>query len=92
MSEAQPLVINGWNMFAPPLFLKQFEELLRQVEQLRQKHPEDYKQKNATKRLAAIAKLAFEIMSQDPTCNDYRQCTTLGNDYKHWFRAKFFQQ
>jgi Toxin with endonuclease activity YhaV. len=85
-------VINGWNIFAHPLFLNQFEELLTQVEDLRQKYPQDYKKKNATKRLAAIAKLAFEIIPQDPTRSDYRQGTTLGDDYKHWFRAKFFQQ
>ena len=88
----QPLVINGWNIFAHPLFLNQFEELLAQVEILRQKCPNDYKRKNATKRLAAIVKLAFNTIPQDPTRNDYRQGTTLGDNYKHWFRAKFFQQ
>lgn len=92
MSVNQPLVINGWNLFAHPLFLNQFEELLTQVEQLRQKYPQDYKKKNATKRLAAIAKLAFDIIPPDPTRSEYRQGTTLGDDYKHWFRAKFFQQ
>lgn len=92
MSVNQPLVINGWNIFAHPLFLNQFEELLMQVEHLRQKYPKDYKRKNATKRLAAITKLAFDIIPQDPARSDYRQGTTLGDDYKHWFRAKFFQQ
>lgn len=89
---SQPLVINGWNIFAHTLFLDQFEELLTQVECLRQKNPEDYKSKSATKRLAAIAKLAFEIIPQDPTRSEYRQGTTLGDEYKHWLRAKFFQQ
>lgn len=92
MSEDQPLVINGWNIFAHSLFLNQVEDLLMQVEYLRQKYPEDYQKKNATKRLAAIAKLAFDIIPQDPTRSEYRQGTTLGNEYKHWFRAKFFQQ
>ncbi|MDB9311183.1 type II toxin-antitoxin system YhaV family toxin [Aphanizomenon sp. CS-733/32] len=92
LSVNQPLVINGWDIFAHPLFLNQFEELLTQVEHLRQKYPQDYKKKNATKRLAALAKLAFDVIPQDPTRSDYRQGTTLGNDYKHWFRAKFFQQ
>jgi toxin YhaV len=92
LSVDQPLVINGWNIFAHPLFLNQFEELVMQVEHLRHKYPKDYKKKNATKRLAAIAKLAFDVIPQDPTRSDYRQGTTLGDDYKHWFRAKFFQQ
>ena len=92
MSVDQPLVINGWKIFAHSLFLNQFEELLTQVEDLRQQHPKNYKKKNATKRLAAIAKLVFDVIPQDPTRSDYRQGTTLGDDYKHWFRAKFFQQ
>jgi toxin YhaV len=92
LSDNQSLVINGWNIFAHSLFLDQLETLLQQVEGLRQKYPNDYKQKNATKRLAAITKLAFEIIPQDPTRNEYRQGNTLGNEHKHWFRAKFFQQ
>jgi toxin YhaV len=90
--EDRTVVINGWNIFAHPLFLDQLEDLLTQVETLRQKHPEDYKKKKATKCLAAIFKLAFDFIPQDPTRNDYRQGSTLGEDYKHWFRAKFFQQ
>ena len=63
-----------------------------QVELLRQKDPLNYRKKNTTKRLAAIAKLVFEVIPQDPTRDEYRQGTTLGKDYKNWFRAKFFQQ
>lgn len=88
----QPLIINEWTIFAHSLFLEQLEELIIQVENLRQKYPQEYKQKNVTKRLAAIFKLAFNVIPQDPTLNDYRQGTTLGDEYKHWFRAKFFQQ
>jgi toxin YhaV len=92
LSDDQPLIINGWSIFAHPLFLEQFEELLAQVENLRQKHSKDYQQKNVTKRFAAIVKLVFEVIPQDPTRSDYRQGSTLGAEYKHWFRAKFFQQ
>lgn len=94
MSQAAPagLVINGWTVFAHPLFLDQLDALARQVEALRQKDPEGFTQKNATKRLAAIAKLAFEIIPQDPARPEYRQGSTLGEAHKHWRRAKFFQQ
>lgn len=91
-NEPQPLVINDWSIFAHSLFLSQVEELLTQVENLRQKYPNDYQKKNATKRLAAIAKLAFDVIPQDPSLSIYRQGNTLGDDRKHWFRAKFFQQ
>ena len=87
-----PLVIGGWTIFAHPLFLDTLEALTTQVAALQQKDPSGYLNKNATKRLAAINKLAFEIILQDPARPEYRQGTTLGDDRKHWFRAKFFQQ
>lgn len=87
-----PLVIHGWTIFAHPLFLAQLEALARQVELFKQKDPVGYTKKNASKRLAAILKLAFEAIPQDPGRPEYRQGGTLGEEHKHWFRAKFFQQ
>ena len=87
-----PLVINGWSLFAHPLFLDQVETLLAQVEALKRKDAKTWKQKNSTKRLAAITKLALETIPEDPTRPEYRQGGTLGAERKHWFRAKFYQQ
>lgn len=86
------LVVNGWTVFAHPLFLAQIETLTRQIEVLKQKDPTGYTKKNTSKRLAAIAKLAFEVIPQDPSRAEYRQGNTLGEAHKHWFRARFFQQ
>lgn len=87
-----PLVVNGWTIFAHPLFLDQLEVLMAQVQELRSKDPAGYTNKNASKRLAAILRLAFEVIPQDPGRNEYRQGNTLGRANRHWFRAKFFQQ
>lgn len=92
MAKPLPIIVNGWTLFAHPLFVEQYEALTDKVEKLKVKEPTGYIKKNATKRLAAIHKLAFEIIPQDPTKPEYRQGTTLGEDNKHWFRAKFFQQ
>jgi toxin YhaV len=92
MSGGKPLVVNGWTLYAHPIFLDQLDALTTQVEALRRKDPVGYVRKNATKRLAAIAKLAFEAIPQDPARPEYRQGNTLGDEHKHWFRAKFFQQ
>ena len=92
MSGGKPLVVNGWTLFAHPIFLDQLDALTAQVEALERKDPAGYVKKNATKRLAAIAHLAFDVIPQDPTRSEYRQGGTLGEDRKHWFRAKFFQQ
>lgn len=92
MPDTLPIVVNGWTLYAHPLFVEQFKVLTEKVEKLKAKDPKGYVKKNATKRLAAIHKLAFEIIPQDPTKSEYRQGTTLGETNKHWFRAKFFQQ
>ena len=86
------MVINGWTIFAHPLFLAQLDDLIVQVEEFRQNDPIGYSRRNASKRLAAIAKLAFEVVPQDPTRPEYCQGNTLGAERKHWLRAKFFQQ
>jgi len=91
-SKAAPLLIHGWTVFAHPLFLAQIEALAQQVEAFKQKDPVGYVKKNAARRLAAVTKLAFDIIPQDPARSEYRQGSTLGDEHKHWFRAKFFQQ
>lgn len=92
VGKSAPLLVHGWAIFAHPLFLAQLEALTKQVETLKRKDPSAYMKKNASKRLAAINKLVFEVIPQDPTRAEYRQGGTLGDDHKHWFRAKFFQQ
>jgi len=92
LSPLEPLIVNGWTLFVHPLFLEQTEALIKQVEKLQKKDPENCKKKNATKRLAAIEKLALEVIPQDPTSSEFRQGNSLGVEHKHWFRAKFFQQ
>lgn len=87
-----PLNIHGWSIYAHPLFLSQVEALIQQVETLKRKDPAGFHRKSAAKRLAAIAKLAYDVIPQNPGNPEYRQGNTLGSDHKHWFRAKFFQQ
>lgn len=86
------VTVNGWTIYLHPLFRAQLDSLQNQVESLKRKDPGGYHRRNATKRLAAIARLAFEVIPQDPTRAEYRQGGALGDQHKHWFRAKFFQQ
>lgn len=92
LGKSAPLVIHGWTVFAHPLFLAQIEALAQRVEALKQEDPTGHMKKNASKRLAAITKLAFDAIPQDATSPEYRQGNTLGDDHKHWLRAKLFQQ
>jgi toxin YhaV len=87
-----PRAIHGWTLFAHPLFLAQIETLAQQVEALKRKYPAGDGKKSVAKRLAAIARLVFEVIPQDPARPEYRQGDPLGNGHRHWFRARFFQR
>jgi toxin YhaV len=83
------VVVNGWALFAHPLFLEQIENLAAAVERARAKDPDSYRSSANAKLLAALRHLMFEAVPQDPSRPEYRQGGTLGGDRKHWFRAKF---
>jgi len=84
--------VNGWTILLHPLFLDQIRATAAAVEQAKRRDANTYKAKNCSKRLAAILKLAFEAIPHDPASVAYQQGGTLGSAYKHWRRAKFFQQ
>jgi toxin YhaV len=84
--------VNGWTILLHPLFLDQIRATAAAVEQAKRRDANTYKTKNCSKRLAAILKLAFEAIPHDPASVAYQQGGTLGSAYKHWRRAKFFQQ
>jgi toxin YhaV len=82
-----PLVVNGWSIYAHPLFLDQLEGLIEEVEARKARDPKTWRKKNPTKRLAAIFKLVTEAIPADPGAAAFRQGGTLGDHRKHWFRA-----
>jgi toxin YhaV len=87
-----PAQLNGWLIYAHPLFLDQLEVLITEVEKLRRKDPQGYGSKNASKRLAAITRLMAQDIPRDPASKDFQQGSTLGPEHRYWRRAKFFQQ
>ena len=46
-----PLVVNGWSIYAHPLFLDQFEGLIEEVEARKARDPKTWHKKNSTKLL-----------------------------------------
>lgn len=85
-------VVNGWHLFFHPLMLDQLDKLTHAVERERAKNPRTYRNSANAKVLASIRQLIFEQIPSDPTSTIYRQGNTLGNNRKHWFRAKFGAQ
>ena len=82
-------IVNGWTLYAHPLFLGQLERLTEAVAKKAKKDPKGYTASADAKLLAALRKLVFEVVPVDPARSEFRQGGTLGPDRKHWFRAKF---
>jgi toxin YhaV len=83
------VTINGWTILSHPLFLEQWEKLIAAVEALKTKKPDEYQKSADAKLLAALVQLVTVTVPSDPTASMYRQGSTLGEDRKHWFRARF---
>lgn len=83
------MLINGWTIYAHPLFLDQITRLTDSVARDRTKDPANDKSKLNAKLLNAIRTITLERIPQDPTDKRYRLGGTLGSDNKHWFREKF---
>jgi toxin YhaV len=76
----------GWTIIALPLFLEQIEKLVSATEAERA-GPAGQAGPNA-KLLAHLLDLAFDKVPRDPGNAAHRHGGTLGEDRKHWFRAK----
>jgi toxin YhaV len=83
------LVVNGWQIFAHPLFLDQIERLTAAVEGAKAKHPEGFQKSANAELLAALREPMLATIPCDPTRAQHRQGGTLGANRKHWFRARF---
>lgn len=84
------LEVNGWKIYFHPLFADQITLLKEQLQALTIKNPNTYKTTKVAKRLAAIYKLITLDIPAHPNAEQFRQGGTLGQNQKHWFRAKFF--
>ena len=82
-------IVNGWTLYAHPLFLDQLERLTNAIERAAKKNPTGFAASADAKLLAAMRKLMFEVIPIDPARPEFRQGGTLGQARKHWFRAKF---
>jgi hypothetical protein len=73
--------INGWRIFLHPCFLDQYDALLAEVEVAKARDSENYRKRACTKMLAAVYRLAFETIPDDPARPEYRLGDTLGKQH-----------
>jgi hypothetical protein len=64
-------------------------KLIAAVGRSAKKDPRSWRKSANARLLAALHKLVFETIPEDPTRPEYRQGGALGRDRKHSFRAKF---
>lgn len=83
---------HGWVVLTHPHFEDQYAKWKTQVQKLKSKKPESYLQSDVTKRFAALDRLAFSIIPQNPEDQRFLIGNTLGERNRAWRRAKFGQQ
>lgn len=55
----EPVAVNGWTIYAHPVFLAQYDALTVEVDLLRKKGPDDYTKKNPAKTPRGDSKTRF---------------------------------
>ncbi|WP_338701322.1 type II toxin-antitoxin system YhaV family toxin [Bradyrhizobium sp. 26S5] len=83
------LTINGWTIYAHPLFLQQLNKLVAAVARDKERDPRNYAKKANAKLLKAITTVALERIPADPANQRYRLGASMGSENKHWLRDKF---
>ena len=86
------MVVNGWTLLFHDAVIRQLKHLADACERARKADPEGFRANANVKLLAALAKLMLDVIPADPSRPEYRQGNTLGEEYRHWFRAKFFRR
>ncbi len=86
------MIVNGWTLLFHGAIIGQVKNLADAYERARKANPKNYRSNANVKLFAAVAKLVLEVIPADPGRPEYRQGNTLGPEYRHWFRAKFFSR
>jgi toxin YhaV len=84
------MVVNGWTLLFHEAIIGQLKNLADASARARKADPKNFRSNINIKLLAALAKLMLEAIPADPARPEYRLGNTLGAEYRHWFRAKFF--
>ncbi|HYC02508.1 MAG TPA: type II toxin-antitoxin system YhaV family toxin [Azospirillaceae bacterium] len=87
-----PIEVNGWRLLLHPRFREIYGPLADEVERLSERDPAGTAAHPKAKLLKRVDALIYGEIPQDPGAPQFRQGRTLGPEFKHWRRAKFFQR
>jgi len=80
----------GWTLLFHGAIIGQLQDLANAYERARKADPKNFRSNANVKLFAALGKLILDVVPADPGRPEYRQGNTLGEQYRHWFRVKFF--
>jgi len=83
------MVVNGWTLLFHDAIIGQLNSLADAYRRARKADPKGFRSNANVKLLAALTRLMLEVIPTDPSRDEYRQGNTLGEAYRHWFRARF---
>jgi toxin YhaV len=83
------MIVNGWTLLFHEAVVGQVKRLAAASERARKADPKNFRSNANVKLFAAVGKLMLEVIPANPGRPEYRQGNTLGEGYRHWFRAKF---
>ncbi|MBN6742724.1 type II toxin-antitoxin system YhaV family toxin [Acidithiobacillus sp. MC6.1] len=79
---------HGWTLFFHPCLVEQLLKLKAAADRASATDPAGFEANANVKLYLALSHLILEVVSQDPGNEEYRQGHTMGQDYRHWRRAK----
>jgi len=88
MAPREVVQVNGWLLYAHPLFAERLDALTQEVEELAQKDPANFHHHAAAKLLFKVQKCIFERVPGDPNADVYQLGNTLGKTNRNWRRVK----
>ena len=92
MAEGTAPVRNGWTLLATEAFNRQLTSLAAAVEALGAADPRGWQAHPKAKFLARGVDILLNEVPSNPSHKAFRQESTLGDSYKHWFRVKFLSR
>ena len=77
-----------WKLFFHPCIVEQLKKLKAAADRAAATDPIGFAANANVKLFRALSHLILEIVPLDPGLDEYRQGNTMGQDYRHWRRAK----
>lgn len=88
MSESTVRVENGWALYAHPFFLGRLKDIVAAVRKLIKNDPANFHHHPDYKFFEGVVGNILSTVPANPNQSCFRQGSTLGRDYQHWFRVK----